>query len=620
LTLVPIGQGILASVIAVVIFCSWLAIGSFIVKPDPDDDEVLPLGAILIGSGVTSFCLALFAAAGLVRSGTVAVSAACLIATVFRWRMVRTFAQGIASPYRRAFESVPVALSGALVGAVLWLSAIAPPRSADAMRYHLAHIRQIIGEGRWTSIADYHYALPFGWSLTYLPFEILGLPQGSQILGVLVFVVFVSAIVRFLRRMETGQVAILATSLLLLHPATLRAFSEANADAYAMLVILTIALLIVRLPHVGARESGILGFASLIGLQSRYQLVAAAIASTLMFLILTRKHPVRVGATMAFAGGAIGAMILASPFYIANGMHFGNPVWPLFIDPHATNATYMDNVAYLYSGSLTGARRLAPFADAIVTLFTTRFLFPLAIVIVGAIIASVIRRRNESHPLGWLGVIFFVEWAAMAPLLYPRFVLLMLPVATVCVGLLLRTFLASRKGIASVVRYISITGIIFLAVFNAYVNRDNLRYAVNGNVREYHRYTWFYDTYDWINHNTATTSRLLVIVSSAHTYYLDRQYRRADPWVSGEVDWRRTVRPESLDSLLASGGYRYVLYEDRDWSDYYGGSEMQRTVGDAYRSGLLRDVKTFQDTLFTSRFTRSYRTTKVHLLERAASN
>jgi hypothetical protein len=152
------------------------------------------------------------------------------------------------------------------------------------------------------------------------------------------------------------------------------------------------------------------------------------------------------------------------------------------------------------------------------------------------------------------------------------------------------------------------------------VNRANLRYVVNGDAREYHRYTWFYDTYDWINHNTPTTSRFLVIVSSAHTYYLDRQYRRADPWVSGEVDWRRTVRPESLDSLLASGGYRYVLYEDRDWSDYYGGSEMQRTVGDAYRSGLLRDVKTFQDTLFTSRFTRSYRTTKVHLLERAASN
>ena len=619
MTLVPIGQGILASVIAVVIVLAWLAIGSIVIRPNPQGDEVLPVGAIRTGSAVTSFCLALLTAAGLVWTGTVAVSAVCVMLIIVRRREVRAFVRAILSPYRRALESIPVALCGIFLGLVLWVSAISPPRSADAMRYHLAHIRQIVGEGRWVSIADYHYALPFGWSLSYLPFEMLGLPQGAQVLALLVFVIFVSAIVRFMRRMELGHVVIVATSVLLLHPAVLRIFTEANADAYALLVILAVALVILRLPHVDARETGILGFASFVGLQSRYQLGAAAVASCMIFVWMIRRHPGRFAAFLAFGSGALAALVLASPFYIANARNFGNPVWPLFIKANAPGGAYMDQVAFLYSGSLTGQYRPGPFAAAIVTLFTTKFLFPLAIVIVAAIIFAAVKRRSHGNVPGWFGVMFLVEWAAMQPLLYPRFVLLMLPVATLCTALLLKPLLDQRTGLRSPVKYAAATVMIALVAFNVYVSRDSIRYALNGNAREYHRYTWFYDTYDWIGHHTPKDARFLVIVSSAHTYYLDRQYRRADPWVSGYVDWRRTTNAESFDSLLARGRFRYVIYENRNWSDFYGGSEMQSAVGDAYRKGLLKPVRTFNDTLFTSRFNRSYRTTKVHLLERATA-
>lgn len=619
MTLVPIGQGILASVVALIIVLGWLAIGSIVVRPNLPEDELLPVGAILTGSAVTSFCLALFTAAGFVRTGTAAVAAAGILLIIVRWRAVIAFVRAILSPYRRALDTIPVALSGIFLGLVLWLSAISPPRSADAMRYHLAHIRQIVSEGRWMSIADYHYALPFGWSLSYLPFELLGLPQGTQVLGLLVFVIFVSAIVRFMRRMELGHVVIIASSVLLLHPAVLRVFTEANADAYALLVILAIALVILRLPHVDARETAILGFASFVGLQSRYQLGAAAIASCIVFVWMIRRHPGRIAAVIAFGSGAIAALALASPFYIANAMNFGNPVWPLFIRPNAAGLTYVDQVAFLYSGSLTGQHRPGPFAAAIVTLFTTRFLFPLAIVIVGAIILATARRRSHKATLGWFGVVFLVEWAAMQPLLYPRFVLLMLPVATLCTALLLKSLLDRNTSLSSVVKYSALTVIVALVAFNAYVCRDSIQYALKGDARQFHRYTWFYDTYDWIGHHSPKDARFLVIVSSAHTYYLDRQYRRADPWVSGYVDWRQTTSGESLDSLLARGKFRYVIYESRDWSDFYGGSDMQLAMGDAYRKGLLKRVRTFDDTLFTSRFSRSYRTTRVHLLERTTT-
>jgi hypothetical protein len=333
---------------------------------------------------------------------------------------------------------------------------------------------------------------------------------------------------------------------------------------------------------------------------------------------MIRRHPGRIAAVIAFGGGALAALVLASPFYIANAQNFGNPVWPLFIKANAPGSTYMDHVAFQYSGSLTGQHRPGPFVDAILTLFTTRFLFPLAIVIVGAIVLAAIKRRSASNMLGWFGVIFLVEWAAMQPLLYPRFVLLMLPAATLCTALLLKTLLDRSTWLRSSVKYSAVAVIVALASFNAYVSRDSIRYALTGDAREYHRYTWFYDVYDWVGHHTPKDARFLVIVSSAHTYYLDRPYRRADPWISGYVDWRRTESGEPLDSLLARGKFRYVIYENRDWSPFYGGSEMERAVGDAYRKGILKRVETFEDTLFTSRFNRSYRMAKVHVLERTA--
>ena len=81
------------------------------------------------------------------------------------------------------------------LGMIAWIYAIAPPRDGDVMRYHLAHIRQIASDGAWKSIADITYAFPFSWTLNYLPFELLGLPQTAQLtnlgLGVLVLVTLV---------------------------------------------------------------------------------------------------------------------------------------------------------------------------------------------------------------------------------------------------------------------------------------------------------------------------------------------------------------------------------------------------------------------------------------------
>ena len=613
----PAWQGILASVIAAFIVSAWLALGSFFVRPASDNDEISVPAAILIGSGLTSFVLALFAAAGLVSAGVVIVGIAAAAVLIVRWRQVVTHWGAMLSPYRRALSDKLVWVPAIAIGLTMWVAAIAPPRSADAMRYHLAHIRQIVAEGRWAPIADYHYALPFGWSLSYLPFEMLHLPQGAQLLGLALFVVFVATLVGALRRFEVGRAAIVMSMVLVLHPASLRLFVEASADAYALLAVLTIAVLILRLQELASRDAALLGFAAAIGLQSRYQLAAAAFAAVLVAIFAMRNNPARQGAFFAMLGGAVAALVLASPFYIANELSFDNPVWPLFIDPKAAGATYADTVAYTYSRSLNGSYTAKSFVEGIVTLVRTPFLFPLGILIPASVVVGAFNRRSLARGVALFGAIFLVEWVLIQPLLYPRFVLLMLPVAALCIGLMLGELIESRPAFRTPISLLASAGVVLLAIGGVYINSESYRYVKSGDLAAYHRYTWFYPVYDWVNHNTPENARFLVIVSSAQTYYLDRPYRRADPWLSGEVNWHAVDTGPKLDSVLARGGYSYVIFENVNWLLYPGGAGTERAVGDAYRTGLLEKVKSFEDTLYTSRLRGSLRVTHVQVLERA---
>jgi hypothetical protein len=620
LTLVPVAQGIAASVIAFLVIISWIAIGSVFLDDRMTGDEVSAPAAILIGSGITSFCLAVIAAAGFAESGTILVGMFCLVTVVRRRRTVTSYVAAIATPYRATSRHRWLAIPAVIAAAALWVSAISPPRNADAMRYHLAHVRQILEDGRWERIADYHYALPFGWSLSYMPFEMVHLPQGSQLLGLALLVVIVSSVVRVLRTYGVADAAVPASMLLVMHPAVLRVFSEPSADAYALFVILVTALLLLRVDNLSSREALLLGFASLIGLQSRYQLGAAAAAASIVFIVSIRGRPGRKGAFIAFVGGASGALGLASPFYIANELRFGNPVWPLFINLKAAGATYADTVAYSYSRSLTGSWAPGAAAHSVLDLIRTPHVFPLAIVIPALIVTACVKQRSRAKIAGWFGLIFLAEWWLIQPLLYPRFILLLVPVAVLCGALLLDEATGKRKVVQSFIVSTSTMAAAALAIAFAVVNRDSFTFALNGDEAAYHRYTWFYRVYTWANSHTPPDARFLLIVSSGHSYYLDRPYRRADPWLSGEVNWHHVDGAARLDSVLTRGGYSHVIFENRDWSLYPGGRGTQRAVVDALRHGLLRQVASFDCALYTSRFRREFRQTRVYVFAYSAAD
>jgi hypothetical protein len=142
---------------------------------------------------------------------------------------------------------------------------------------------------------------------------------------------------------------------------------------------------------------------------------------------------------------------------------------------------------------------------------------------------------------------------------------------------------------------------------------------VSGDARAYHEYTWYYPVYSWVNNHTSSDARFVVIVWSGYSYYLDRFYRRADPWLSGEIDWKNVEGGQALDSVLRKNHIDYVIYDDRNWSKFFGGQELMSSIHDAMQRGTLKPVRKFRQRLYTSRLSQVYTESDVLLLQRAGS-
>jgi hypothetical protein len=609
----PLIQGVGATLVAALALSAWVAIGSIFVSRTTDDIAVaLPL-TVLAGSGLTAAVYAVLARNGVVDGAIWSVSAISLAVLFLRRAAVSRLVRGLAAEYRLTLsESRLLRFAAGPLVALLWICAIAPPRDADVMRYHLAHVRQIISDGRWEAIKDFHYAFPFGWTLGYLPFERIHLPQAASLVNVGLWLVMLGGLLKITRGARTIPPAAWICVLFLAHPFVVRVFSSAMADGYAVFVVYSIAVLLATTAKDEISQAALLGFSTWIGAQSRYQLLAVSAAGTLVFVGLAARRRTWHG-TLAFAKGALAAVVLSAPFYIANLNDFGNPVWPLLVPQINGTEVYADQVASIYSASLIGQHDLRFFIRRFIELITTPLVAPLAVVLVFLVPASLRSRTPAHRRVAIFGTLILVMWALAQPRLFPKHVILLLPLGPMLAVAALDARVAGKVAIRAI-RGAFAVAIVTVVAASAVFSWDYIRYALTGNRAEYHRFTWYYPVYDWVNRNTAADARFLVVAYSGHTYYLDRRYRRADPWLSGVVDWPAVRSAADLDAVMREGEYNYMIYDDRDWSDFVGGSAMSNAVRAAIREGRLVPVREFRETLYSSRFFRDQTETTVYLL------
>jgi hypothetical protein len=603
--LLPLAIGLVATVLALVRITTWVAVGAWVTSREGEPVAV-PLG-LVVGAAITGCCYALGALAGRLGLALGLDAAIAVVACMSNWRLTVQQLRDVQNQAVDLCRAGPWTRWLSLVWLVLaWLTAVAPPRDADVLRYHLAHVRQIVLEGRWARIPDTAYALPFGWSLTYLPFEELHTAIAAQMLNLAVWVIVLLAVSRRVRARASLILRLLLLALAC-QAMVFKAATTAHADAYVMLLTTVVALLLTpSAVPLTRRSAALLGFAAWVGAQSRYQALAIGLAATATLLAAVGLGVVRPRALLAAAGGAVAAAALAAPFYLTNLRWFGNPLWPLLASSHP--ASYADRIALVMAQRTSAPLALGWLPRGLYHLAIDITVFPIPWMVGAAMVAGWWTRRTRL--LAFFVTCYVLIWVLVEPSPYPRFIIYLVPLvpllAADAVGRL-----ASRRG----ARHRAVVGALgvgcgalagFLLVYSA----PAVRYAVTGDRERYDRATWFAPVFRWANTATPATARFLVVVKSGGTYALERPYRRADPEGSAEIDWLAVQDARALVDRLRAAGFQYLMYEDRDWSLYPGGAQMARVVHDAMAEGLLRPVETFELQLVTSRlFDRSAATT-----------
>lgn len=603
-----LGVALLASVLAVARLVTWLGVGAWVTRQRRDPVAV-PLG-VVAGAAVTGSTYAVCAllhhlGVGMAVDGVVALIAVVANRNTLRWQLCELGEAG-----RAIARTGPGTTAAAFLWLLsAWLCAAAPPRDADVLRYHLAHVRQILIEGGWTRIPDTAYALPFGWSIGYLPFEYLHVATAAQMLNLGVWVVIALGLYR---RLDAATSLLLRLVLLAVacQPLVFKSATTAHADMYVMLVMTVVGLLLIGREPLTAQAAALLGFASWIGAQSRYQAIGIGLAVLVTAMIAMGRGEMRPRVVAALTGGAAVAVMLAAPFYLANLRWFGDPVWPFLTSAHGPLAT--DRVA-----TLLARRTSAPLALAWVPLGLFRLaidvtVFPLPWLAAAALAAG--WTTAGTRRLATFTTCYLALWVLVQPFLFPRFILYFVPLIPLLGGEELRGAWGAAPGLRRCTEVALAVGGLALAAVTLAVNRDALRYAVTGDEGVYEQGTWFAPVFRWANATTPSTARFLVVVKSGMTYALQRPYRRADPEGSAEFDWLSLADGRALADELRARGFDYVIYEDRDWSRYPGGTAMARVVHEAMSQGVLVPVQTFSLHLVTSRLLGRWAPTTVLVL------
>ena len=608
--------GFLITLLAILQILSWIAIGDFFFRFLSIDNKFLRIGfSILIGSAITATLYSIFSAIRLVTLGIFICMFLSAIALIYYLFINFTKLKAAVRKCKILLkDNLKISVPALGVLTFYWIIAIMPPRDADVMRYHLAHIRQIIIDGGWEPIFNYHYAFPFGWSLNYLPFEFFGIPEVAHLLNLGLFIITCMILYRLTIKYTSKNIAILSCLFFISLPFMLKVATTAFADMYIIFVVACISLVIVLMLKMNKDIYILLGFGAWIGIQSRYQAFIIGTAITLYMIILLFRKQIKIEAVLPYSIGSVCAIILSSPFYIFNLINFKNLIWPLIIPLFNGLNTYANQVAAKCSSDIMGSFSIKIIIISIRNLLMALGVFPIPILLVCLIIASVIWKNIRNLKLTHFVFLFFLIWIFVQPNLYPRHILIIIvPIMVACIPIINK--LISYEFIKKIIICLFIIFILSSTLVDIKYSQDYFQYLISNDEKEFHQNTWFYDVYKHVNQSTPKNAKFLVIVTSGHSYYLNRSYRKADPWLSGEIDWSTIRNINDFKQLLQEESYRYIIYEDKNWDAYLGGKQMSSTIKEAIKCGVLEIESSFDVKLTTRRIFNQYVLPKVLVLK-----
>jgi len=494
---------------------------------------------------------------------------------------------------------------------ILWLILLAgtPPRAGDVMRYHLAQLKDIVWNHGYVYRPYYHYNFPryFGYAFLPLFMCLKGVAIQFSVLFCFFITIFTTIRIAYLLGIKYLRFIMLFMVFVPL------AFQEAHIafnDWQTCLYFMLGLLLFLELDFKKKPYFLILPFLSLgFSLGIKYQ----AILYIPWFMIILwnslKETQVDIKTKIKITFFSLLCMsFIASPFYIKNFIQFGNPVWPLMqkLFYHNPN-NYLFQVTQRYTGSLKGTHCLATYIQAIKDLFKYPLL-PFSYFILGFLGLFYEKKTKIYLKIGVFS--FFVVLIMTRPRIYWRYGIFILPILIIlATSLIQHTKFKLMKYLFIIISLVTIIYGVFIACWYSYGLLKP--YYIDRNIDEYHKATWYYQEYKWINNNLPKDANILVIVLSGHTYYLDRKYVRGDIY-SGLIEWPKIHNTLDLIKTMKFYNIEYVLFDENQLKAFKNINGMFNELIKKNKAKLIFERKV---NLYTSRIKNNFMSNKVKLLK-----
>ncbi len=498
---------------------------------------------------------------------------------------------------------------------LIWLVLLAwtPPRSADAMRYHLAQLKDIVQNHGFVFRPYYHYNFPIYFSLLFLPVYMLfqGIGMKFAVLGYFLFSMIF--ILWLAQRLELKHPRLLFF-LLAFIPIS---YQEATIVTNDWVVIFYVIAGFNFLLDKTCKNSLITTHLAFFSLGFALGVKYLPVLFVPWFLLLSWEHlndSEPKGRKISYIlTGLLTMGIVMSPFYIRNLINTGNPFWPILQTIFTPEHDYLYQVTQKYSANMTGARTF----NGLIGVFKQALFSPMipsTIWILGC--WGVIVSSRNALQMGKGLLLFFVIWWVVSPGMYWRFSIYVMPVALIAGTLVYQSSMINRYRWMKYIYLLMVSITLVYGVgLGAYYSKGLLAYYLHRDLDKYHFATWYYPEYQQIDQKLPKDAHVLVIVLSGHTYYLDRSYLRADPHLSGLIDWSALDSVEEFHDQLRKLKIDYILYDKRDWGDYPGGANMMRLIEELQTSPLAQNMWTHKIQLYSSRILEKFDWTTIELTQ-----
>jgi len=505
-----------------------------------------------------------------------------------------------------------------LIIACYFLLAASPPRSADALRYHLAQLKDMVNQHYYIFRPYVHYNFSAYFMLLFLPVYTIFNGVALQFVHCIYCLISLS-ITLYLGYRHQIKYPILLIFLFLLIPQSFHEAHEVTNDWALICYILAAFALISRPGGTEEVSASRLWIASIsLGLALGVKYHAVLFFPWFFFIVWRTISVENLSKRLLYLGGYITlAFLMAAPFLVRNFLNTGDPVWPLLLNIFPEKNHYLNLVAAHHFVPFSGQHNFADLWYSIKEIALNP-LIPCTVWVLAIPGWIIDKKTGLSFKIGISS--FFILWWIFQPALFPRFLLYIFPFALLAIGVLYE-YIKDRqlKYVYYVVNLLIAVTIIYSIGIGIIYSKDYVNYLVDRDLTKYHYATWFYPEYDWINKNLPQDAKLLVIVSAGQTYYLNRDYLRADPSLSGLIDWRKITHPAELQDLLRSFKIDYIFLEDCDWSGDPGGANMVKMINELTQSGAAKIIWTRTANLYDSRIRGSYSVTQVSLIRLVGS-